>query len=59
MSKAFVDTTVLTDILLKPGSMLAKKARTALARYEESQLPVYAELSSKVGDEGIKQVAYS
>ncbi len=41
MSKAFVDTTVLADRLLKPGTK-REAAKTALGRYEETILPVYA-----------------
>lgn len=41
MSKAFVDTTVLADRLLKPGTK-REAAKTALSRYEETILPVYA-----------------
>lgn len=41
MSKAFVDTTILADRLLKPG-VKQEAAKTALGRYEETILPVYA-----------------
>lgn len=41
MTRAFVDTTVLTDRLLKPGPR-QDKARAALARYGDTLLPVYA-----------------
>ncbi|MCI5207705.1 MAG: hypothetical protein D3910_02675 [Candidatus Electrothrix sp. ATG2] len=48
MSKAFVDTTILTDILVKSGEKynLAKKA---LANYETTFLPVYAIKEFKAG----------
>lgn len=42
MSKAYVDTTILTNILLKPGSKKGEEAKAALARYDETLLPVYA-----------------
>ncbi len=41
MSKAFIDTTILADRLLKPGTK-QEAAKTALGRYEETVLPVYA-----------------
>jgi len=41
MSKAFVDTTILADRLLKPGKK-QEAAKAALSRYEETILPVYA-----------------
>lgn len=40
MSAAFVDTTVLTDRLLKPGEPM-KRATAALAKYSTTRLPVY------------------
>jgi hypothetical protein len=42
MSKAYVETTVLTDVLLKPGTAKQSLARSALSRYEETLLPVYS-----------------
>ncbi|MCI0491278.1 MAG: hypothetical protein L0229_32205 [Blastocatellia bacterium] len=48
MSKAYVDTTVLTDALLKPGSQ-GQAARDALRRYETTELPVYAIKEFKAG----------
>ena len=48
MSKAYVETTVLTDALLKPGAR-ANAARSAIRRYEESLLPVYAIKEFKAG----------
>jgi hypothetical protein len=41
VTKAFVDTTVLTDALLKPGP-IARNAKNALGRYSETILPVFA-----------------
>jgi hypothetical protein len=41
MSKAFLDTTILTDLLLKPGPS-ATAAKAAVARFTTTQLPVYA-----------------
>lgn len=46
--KAYLDTTILTDILLKPGPP-AERARRTLARFESSQLPVYAIKEFKAG----------
>ncbi|WP_339135648.1 MAG: hypothetical protein WGN25_18510 [Candidatus Electrothrix sp. GW3-4] len=48
MSKAFIDTTILTDLLVKSGKQhnLAKKA---LANYETTLLPVYAIKEFKAG----------
>src|SRR5437764_7115047 len=48
MSKAFIDTTVLTDALLKPGH-LGSAARAALRRYDVTELPVYAIKEFKAG----------
>jgi predicted nucleic acid-binding protein len=41
MEKAFVDTTILVDALLKAGEDCAK-AKTALQRFAVTELPVYA-----------------
>lgn len=41
-TEAFVDTTVLTDFLLKPGTPKNLRARAALQRYSKTLLPVYA-----------------
>lgn len=41
-NKAFVETTILTDILLKPNSPKGKEAKALLNKYSYSQLPVYA-----------------
>jgi hypothetical protein len=45
---AFVDTTVLTDALLKQGD-LGDAARSALRRFRETELPVYAIKEFKAG----------
>lgn len=42
MSKAYLDTTILTNILLKPGSEKERAAKAALARFDETLLPVYS-----------------
>lgn len=49
MTKAFVETTVLTDVLLKGNSAHGRLAKQALARYDETQLPVYAIKEFKAG----------
>jgi hypothetical protein len=49
MAKAFVETTILTDILLKPNSKPGKLAKAALNRYDETQLPLYAVKEFKAG----------
>lgn len=41
MAKAFVDTTILADILLKSGESKTK-AKAALARFSKTELPTYA-----------------
>lgn len=48
MSKAFVDTTVLTDSLLKIGAV-SKAANDALKRFETTELPVYTIKEFKAG----------
>jgi hypothetical protein len=47
--KAYVDTTVLADALLKPSSPKQARALAALARYEETLLPVYSIKELKAG----------
>jgi len=49
MSKAYVETTVLTDLLLKPRTKKQARAKVALARYDETLLPVYAIKEWKAG----------
>jgi hypothetical protein len=49
MSNAYVETTVLTDILLKPNTQKRKRAQAALARYENTILPVYSIKEWKAG----------
>ncbi len=39
MSDAYVETTVLTDILLKPKTPKKERAQAALARYPHTLLP--------------------
>jgi|SRR5579859_513462 len=48
MAKAYVETTVLTDALLKPGSR-ALTATATIRSFEESLLPVYAIKEMKAG----------
>lgn len=48
MSKAFIDSTVLTDALLKTGQ-IKQNAEDALKRYEITELPVYAIKEFKAG----------
>lgn len=52
MSDAYVETTVLTDILLKPKTAKQERARTALTRYENTLLPVYSIKEWKAGPLG-------
>jgi len=47
-SKAFVDTTILADSLIKTGEEKVK-AKAALAKYEITELPVYAIKEFKAG----------
>ncbi|MDR3734374.1 MAG: hypothetical protein P4L10_02435 [Acidobacteriaceae bacterium] len=46
---AFVETTILTDALLKPGSAKNLAAKAALKRYAKTELPVYAIREFKAG----------
>jgi hypothetical protein len=48
MTTAFVDTTVLTDVLLKVGEP-ARRALSALGEFDRSVLPVYAIKEFKAG----------
>lgn len=48
MSKAFLDTTILADVLLKTGPRKAK-ALAALRRYDSAEAPVYAIKEFKAG----------
>ena len=48
MTRAYVETTVLADALLKPGPR-AGAAKSALRRYDESLLPVYSIKEFKAG----------
>ena len=56
MSDAYVETTVLTDILLKPQSDKQKRAKAALQRYDRTMLPVYSIKEWKAGP--LKNFAY-
>jgi hypothetical protein len=49
MSKAYVETTILTNLLLKPGSEKESRAKLALARYDSTILPVYSIKEWKAG----------
>lgn len=49
MSDAYVETTVLTDILLKPETPKHQRATAALKRYENTILPVYSIKEWKAG----------
>ena len=49
MNKAYVETTVLTNILLKPDSPKQAAAVRALRRYSTTLLPVYAIKECKAG----------
>lgn len=49
MSDAYVETTVFTDILLKPESAKQQRARASLRRYERTLLPVYSIKEWKAG----------
>jgi hypothetical protein len=48
VNRAYVETTVLADALLKPGPC-ANSAKSAIRRYQESLLPVYAIKEFKAG----------
>jgi hypothetical protein len=49
VNKAFLDTTILADILLKPGAPSATAAKAALGRFDSTLLPVYAIKEFKAG----------
>jgi hypothetical protein len=49
MTKAYVETTVLANALLKPGHKSHKLAHAALRNYDETELPVYAIKEFKAG----------
>ncbi len=49
MSKAYVETTILTNVLLKPDSSKQTAALGAVRRYAETLLPVYAIKEWKAG----------
>ena len=54
--KAYVETTIIADVLLKPGSAKCAAARGALKNYDETLLPVYAIKELKAGI--VKNYAY-
>jgi hypothetical protein len=56
MADAYVETTILTDILLKPESLKNKRAKAALGRYANSLLPMYSIKEWKAGP--LKHFAY-
>jgi len=49
MPDAYVETTVLTDLLLKPNTAKQQRAKAALKRYESTLLPVYSIKEWKAG----------
>ncbi len=49
MNKAYVETMVLTNVLLKPASGKEAAAKSALGRYAETLLPVYSIKELKAG----------
>lgn len=49
MTDAYIETTVLTDLLLKPNSKKQKRAKAALGRYDATLLPVYSIKEWKAG----------
>jgi hypothetical protein len=49
MTDAYVETTVLTDLLLKPNSKKQQRAKAALSRYDKTLLPVYSIKEMKAG----------
>jgi len=42
MANAYVETTVLTNVLLKPGTKKQQQAKQALTQYDSTLLPVYS-----------------
>jgi hypothetical protein len=56
MNDAYVETTVLTDLLLKPRTAKHDRAKAALSRYAKSLLPVYSIKEWKAGP--LKYFAY-
>jgi hypothetical protein len=49
MSKAYIETTILTNALIKPGSKKEIKAKAALLRFDQTFLPVYSIKEWKCG----------
>src|ERR1700680_4855716 len=56
MSDAYIETTILADLLLKPNSPKHARAKASLARYENTLLPVYSIKEWKAGP--LKNFAY-
>lgn len=54
--KAFVETTIIANALLKPGNRIGKAALAALKNFDETLLPVYAIKEWKAGI--LKNYAY-
>jgi hypothetical protein len=48
-SKAYVETTIIADALLKPGNPKCSQALSALKRYDQTFLPVYSIKEWKAG----------
>ena len=49
MTDAYVETTILADVLLKPKTSKQERAQAALGRYERTMLPVYSIKEWKAG----------
>jgi len=49
MTDAYIETTVLTDLLLKPNSKKQQRAKAALLKYDSTLLPVYSIKELKAG----------
>jgi hypothetical protein len=49
MNKAYVETTILTDAILKPATAKQAAAKAALGSYAETLLPVYSIKELKAG----------
>lgn len=49
MTDAYIETTVLTDLLLKQNSKKQQRAKAALRRYKSTLLPVYSIKEMKAG----------
>lgn len=49
MPDAYIETTILTDVLLKPKTPKQQRAKAALARFQKTMLPVYSIKEFKAG----------